>query len=288
MKASRFSATLLVGVLVAVAAGGCVPRAQCQEAVAANSRVQTMLEEALQKAADASRAKRQRELDIVGLNNTLDERNQAISRLRQALQDADTRFAALKARYEADTADLGPVPMGAVALPAELDTALQAWAAEHGDVVEYDRARGMVKFKTDLIFDKGSVDVSAEGTASLGAFADIVNAASAESFNIYIAGHTDDIPIAQPETRRRHPTNWYLSVHRAVSVKEVLAGAGVDERRLGVLGFGQYHPVEPNQPGNRGNPRNRRVEIWIVPPDRFLTTGPEAPAPPQAAADEKP
>ncbi|NLF31713.1 MAG: OmpA family protein [Planctomycetes bacterium] len=285
MKASRFPLVLLVGVLAAFTAAGCVPQAEYEKALAANSRAQANLEDARQKTAEAARARRQLELDILALKDTLAQRDQALNRLQQAMREAETRFAALKARYDADTADLGPVPMGLVALPAELDTALRAWADAHSDMVEYDRARGMVKFKTDLVFAKGSDDVSAEGAASLKAFAGIVNAINASSFNIYIAGHTDDIPIAQPETLRRHPTNWYLSVHRAVSVKEVLSGAGVDEGRLGVLGFSQYHPVVANAAGNKGNAMNRRVEIWIVPPDRFLTASTQAPAP-QAA--EKP
>jgi len=286
MKASRFPLILLLSALV-VSAAGCVPQAQYQEALAANSRVQTMLEQARQQTAEANRARRQLELDIVALKDTLVKRDQALGRLQQAMREADARFAALQARYEADTADLGPVPMGAVALPPELDTALQAWAEAHGDMVEYDRARGMVKLKTDLVFAKGSDDVSAEGAASLKTFAEIVNTVNATSFNIYVAGHTDDIPIGQPDTKRKHPTNWYLSVHRAVSVKQVLSGAGVDEHRLGVLGFGEFHPVVANTPGRKGHPLNRRVEIWIVPPDRFLTAG-QVPEPPQAAADEKP
>ena len=45
------------------------------------------------------------------------------------------------------------------------------------------------------------------------------------------------------------------------------------EQRLSVMGFGQWRPVEPNQPGQRGNPANRRVEIYIVPKDSAVPSG---------------
>ena len=34
---------------------------------------------------------------------------------------------------------------------------------------------------------------------------------------------------------------------------------------LAIMGMGQYRPIAPNKPGNGGNEKNRRVEIYIVP-----------------------
>ena len=67
------------------------------------------------------------------------------------------------------------------------------------------------------------------------------------------------------ETLAKHPTNWHLSAHRAISVLKVMAGSKVDPKRMSARGFGEYRPVEPNKPNKGGNPRNRRVEIYIVP-----------------------
>ena len=99
----------------------------------------------------------------------------------------------------------------------------------------------------------------------------IMDSPSASRLNIFVAGHTDNIPISKPETLRRHPNNLYLSLHRAVEVQKVLVDAGVAPGRIGVMGFGEHHPVEPNA-GKGGNVANRRVEIWLVAPDKFLTT----------------
>ena len=137
----------------------------------------------------------------------------------------------------------------------------------------------MVKFKADFTFDKGSDDVSAEAASALDKLVDILNSSAAKDFNVYVAGHTDDIPIKKPETLRRHPTNWYLSAHRAVEVQSVLEKQGLAPQRIGVMGFSEYHPVEANAAGQKGSAKNRRVEIWIVPPGKFLTEATTTPAP---------
>ena len=137
--------------------------------------------------------------------------------------------------------------------------------------MEYLPKYGMIKLKADLTFDKGSAKVKPEAVEALKKLAKIVNSDAAKHFGVYVAGHTDDIPLVKPETIRAHGSNWGLSLHRAGAVVKVLAMAGVSQRRLCAMGFSKYHPIAPNKPGHKGNPLNRRVEIWIVPPDRFLT-----------------
>ncbi|MCK5175184.1 MAG: OmpA family protein, partial [Planctomycetes bacterium] len=62
-----------------------------------------------------------------------------------------------------------------------------------------------------------------------------------------------------------HPTNWHLSVHRAISVLNVMTQNKVSPKRLSVRGFGEFRPAEPNKADKKGNAANRRVEIFIVP-----------------------
>jgi hypothetical protein len=69
-----------------------------------------------------------------------------------------------------------------------------------------------------------------------------------------------------------------LSAFRARSVIKVLFEAGVAQNRMAIVGFSKYHPVQANKPKG-GNPANRRVEIWIVSPERLLTAPSEV-APP--------
>ena len=153
--------------------------------------------------------------------------------------------------------------LGGGALPVELSTLLEDFAAKH-DMVDYDSSRGMVKFKSDLLFEKGSDKVASSAVEAVKLLCGILLAEEAKDFDVIIAGHTDDMRIAQPATRAKHPTNWHLSAHRAIAVLNVMTGNKVDPKRLSVRGFGEYRPFAANKPNKGGNPQNRRVEIYIV------------------------
>jgi len=153
--------------------------------------------------------------------------------------------------------------LGGGALPVELSTLLEDFAAKH-DIVTYDSSRGMIKFKSDLTFEKGSDKVTSSAVQAVKLLCGILSAEEAKDFDVIIAGHTDDMRIGQAATRAKHPTNWHLSAHRAIAVLNVMTGNKIDPKRLSVRGFGEYRPLEANLPGKKGNPQNRRVEIYIV------------------------
>jgi len=150
-------------------------------------------------------------------------------------------------------------------LPAELSTMIEDFAKAHPEMVSFDANRGIIKFKSDLLFEKGSDTVAPDAIETVKALCSILNSEEGKKFDIVIAGHTDDIPISKPDTRAKHATNWHLSAHRAISVLNTMANSTVEVKRLSVRGFGEYRPVEDNLPGKKGNPQNRRVEIYIVP-----------------------
>jgi chemotaxis protein MotB len=154
--------------------------------------------------------------------------------------------------------------LGGSPLPVELNTALEDFA-KGNDMVEYDASRGMVKFKSDLLFDKGSDVVAPQAAEAVKTLSGILDGEQAKKFDIIVAGHTDDIPILKPQTRAAHPTNLALSCHRAISVIELMQKDGIEPKRLSARGFGEWRPLEPNAPNKGGNPKNRRVEIYIVP-----------------------
>ncbi len=155
--------------------------------------------------------------------------------------------------------------MGVAPLPVELTTKLEDFAKQYSDMITYDASRGIVKFKSDLLFEKGSDQVAAAAVQAVKSLCDILNSEPAQEFDVIIAGHTDDIPIEKPDTRAKHPSNWHLSAHRGISVLQIMTANNVKAERLSVRGFGEYRPVVPNAPGKKGNAQNRRVEIYIVP-----------------------
>ena len=150
-------------------------------------------------------------------------------------------------------------------LPVELNTRLEDFAKANEQMVSFDANTGIVKFKSDLLFEKGSDKVAPAAAEIVKSLCGILNSEEGKKFDITIAGHTDDIPILKPDTRAQHPTNWHLSTDRAISVLDVMGANNIDPKRMSVRGFGEYRPVAPNAPSKKGNPQNRRVEIYIVP-----------------------
>lgn len=211
-------------------------------------------ERARSKALEAEREELLRQLDQkTALAETLKAENERLDALvKQLQQQLDDLLAK----------GIGDVRVVEVKLPPELDKALKEFAAKYPDQVEYDPLRGAVRWKSDLTFALGSDEVRDTAKASLKAFADIVNTAAAQPFEIVIVGHTDDVRIG-PGTAKKHPTNWHLSVHRAVAVLFVLSQSGVDYKRMAAMGYGEFRPRMPNPPRG-GNEVNRRVEIYLV------------------------
>ncbi len=145
-------------------------------------------------------------------------------------------------------------------LPEPIDQALLDYAGEFSDRVWYARERGAITFANDRLFGSGSDELRADAIAGLNELADVFKRPELSDHEIVVVGHTDAAPITKPETLAQHPTNWHLSVHRAIAVKDVLEKAGVPTDRLGVMGYAQYRPASPVDPA-----RNRRVELFIVP-----------------------
>lgn len=153
---------------------------------------------------------------------------------------------------------------GGEPLPVELSSKLEELAAKH-DMIEYDAATGVLKFRSDLLFQRGSDVVASSAVEAVRSLCRILNGAEADQFDVIVAGHTDDIPVLRPETRAKHPSNWHLSAHRGIAVLNIMTQNQISPKRLSVRGFGEYRPVVPNASGNKGSDQNRRVEIYIVP-----------------------
>jgi chemotaxis protein MotB len=77
---------------------------------------------------------------------------------------------------------------------------------------------------------------------------------------IRIEGHTDDTPIHTAE----FPSNWHLSVARALNVSYyLLQRYPIRPEKVAIVGYGEYHPLVPNDtPVHKAE--NRRVDIVIL------------------------
>ncbi len=176
------------------------------------------------------------------------QRDRTISELRDALAAASRELA--NASFSTE-------------LPADLDRALASLAEENSDVLSYDSVTGLIKFKSDFTFNPGSDQVKAVAQASLAKLAAIMKLPSAAGYEIQIVGHTDNVKISKPATRRMHPTNRHLSAHRAIAVCRLLAKSGVANNRMLITGAGKHRPIVENT--RKGASANRRVEIYLKP-----------------------
>ena len=149
--------------------------------------------------------------------------------------------------------------LNGTALPIELSTMLENFAKTHGDIVSFDANTGIVKFKSDLLFEKGSATVASSAIEAVKSLCGILNSDGAKKFDIVIAGHTDNVPIYTERFR----SNWELSAARAVSVAhEMMLATGIASDRFLVQGLADTKPMASNDtPAKRAS--NRRVEIIL-------------------------
>lgn len=150
-------------------------------------------------------------------------------------------------------------------LPAETNQELQVLADKYPDLMEFDAKTGMVKFKGDVTFASGDAALTSRAKEVIDKFAGILNSPAIATYDLLVAGHTDNVRVSNPETiRKGNKDNWYLSAHRAISVGETLIGDGVSASRIGVTGYADQHPVASNDTAE-GRSQNRRVEVLIMP-----------------------
>jgi len=112
-----------------------------------------------------------------------------------------------------------------------------------------------------VLFDSGEAELKPDGAAVLRKVATLL--AQHPNLKVHVIGHTDSVPI-RAAARGRFPSNWELSTARATAaVRFLTEKAGVDPRRLGAVGYGEFRPVADNATPE-GRARNRRIAITIV------------------------
>jgi len=169
---------------------------------------------------------------------------------------------------------LATPPQTAVALPQPLSNALSEFARQNPGLVDFDAARGIVKFRSDVTFAPGSAEVTAAARDIISKFATILNSPVAANYELMVAGHTDNTPVVNPVTiKAGNIVNWYLSAHRAIAVASQLRTERVSAQRLAVAGYADERPIASNA-SEQGKAMNRRVEIMLLP-----TTSSSRPAP---------
>lgn len=124
-----------------------------------------------------------------------------------------------------------------------------------GQVVMQDIENGFkIVFGHKLLFDPGSVEINEDMKYALSMIAKFMNASA---YQVYIDGHTDNVPIKSTV----HQSNEDLSLTRALNIMSYLVKEeNVASDVIAVSGYGEHHPVASNSTvAGRGD--NRRVEM---------------------------
>ncbi len=256
----------LAGCLLFSGIGGCASLDDYRRVEAQNRSLAARREALGQQLFDARSANEGLRTQVGSLERELNVSKQYIDSMRsENLLLADLRDTA-QAELEdiANRQVFGDISISGPKLPEPLHAALKRFSDQHPSAVVYDAPRGTVKWKSDLLFPIGSDVVKQASVEAIRAFADIMKSPEAANFEVIVVGHTDNRPIVRVATKAKHPTNWHLSAHRAISVSSLLQKNGVAPERIGVMGFGEFRPIADNATP-AGSVQNRRVETYIVP-----------------------
>jgi len=151
-------------------------------------------------------------------------------------------------------------PEGKLAEKDPFDNKISEFAAQSGINVRYSKRGIHISFEDGLVFDFGQADIDVKGFELLGKIAVLIQQ---NNYAVRVEGHTDNVPIHT----QRFPSNWDLSIARAVGVVNYFIEAGkINPQRLSAVGYGESRPLMANNsPVNRAI--NRRVEIVLATED---------------------
>jgi chemotaxis protein MotB len=220
----------------------------------------------------------QAQLSVAEAQNASEQTASELAELREQLASHETRIKALQREKEEAT-------QAHSALEQQVRSELESKDITISEL----KGKLTVSILDRILFDSGEAVLKPEGEAILEKIASILT--QYPNRQVHVIGHTDNIPI-RASARSRFPSNWELSTARATAAVRFLSErAGVDPRRLGAVGYGEFHPIADNATMD-GRAKNRRIALVIlseelVGSDIVPTVAPP-PASEQAPATEPP
>ena len=149
----------------------------------------------------------------------------------------------------------------------ELEQTLAGQIATQAVSIQMGRNGLVVSLREAGFFSSGSATPRPEALETL---RQIAASLGHTPYDLRIEGHTDNIPIHNAE----FDSNWELSSARATRIARLFLDLGdIPAERLSAAGYAEFHPVaDNNSPEGRG--MNRRVDIVILPPDKYSISNP--------------
>ena len=237
---------------VSVGLTGCVSSSQYKKVQAERNQLQQEVESARAEAEDYKN-----QLGAVSEDSA--NKDEQITALSSEKSDLQAQLDEINQQY-AEALERAANP-----LPPELTQQLAEFASKNTEILDFDQSHGMVKFKSDVSFAPGSVDLTPKAKEVITRLSKILNDQGVKGFELMIAGHTDAIPVERVATiKAGHRDNWYLSAHRAIAVGKALQKNSISAYRMAMVGYADQRPVASNATDD-GRAKNRRVELIILP-----------------------
>ncbi len=187
----------------------------------------------------------------------LEELSQQASELELQGADLEQERERLRGALEAKEAEMAQL----AATREDLESQLEQEIAQGEAKVRRIRDSLRVDLVDRILFGSGEATLKPEGMEVLRRVAPALKNAAR---HIEVQGHTDNVVI-QGQLAETYPTNWELSVARAVNVLRFLQQeAGLEPQRLSAAGFSKFQPRASNVT-EEGRAANRRIEILLKP-----------------------
>jgi chemotaxis protein MotB len=150
-----------------------------------------------------------------------------------------------------------PVPKDLGAVQRELASALAPEIERHEVVLKATREGLVISLQEMGFFESGSAELRANSEAAVARIAGVL---SAQTNNVRIEGHTDNVPIHNSQ----FASNWELSTARATEmIRLFIIQYDLPATRLSAAGYAEFHPAASNDTV-AGRARNRRVDIVVL------------------------
>jgi chemotaxis protein MotB len=205
-------------------------------------------------------------------NSTRTRHNQEVASLKAKLEESATNLSnALAAnqtnqdlitQLKSQVADLEQQKQATTQKASSLENEMRSELQSKDVTISKLQGKLTVNILDRIMFDSGEAVLKPEGAAVMQKIAALL--AGHPEVKIHVIGHTDNVPI-RASAHSRFASNWELSTARALAAVHYLTEqAGVDPRRVGAVGYGEYRPIADNSTAE-GRAKNRRIAITILP-----------------------
>lgn len=194
-----------------------------------------------------------RQRDLESLKSQLADANASLASARVENQKDKDQLATLQTQV----ADLAKEKEAVAQAAKSLEDEMRAGLESKDVTISKLQGKLTVNILDRVMFDSGEAILKPEGESVMRKIAAIL--AEHPGLKIHVIGHTDNVPM-----RNRFASNWELSTARALAAVHFLTEkAGVDPRRVGAIGYGEYRPIADNATGE-GRAKNRRIAVTIL------------------------